>query len=187
MRRNDNLGPQLLFRVFLPHQGVVKVVSPNEIVRWLLDEHPACLVTEASVHLPRRSKIWVATYAGPEPRKQVWRSTGLTNRLQALIVARKWEALARQQRAAWNGFRKSVLRVQQSDPGSGLSQEQVARLFKMSVRGVRAVERRAFRKLRNHPRLKEIWRQLLAGELDERKQPQCLTHAENEPTASANR
>jgi hypothetical protein len=47
----------------------------------------------------------------------------------------------------------------------------------MSERGVREVERRAFEKLRNHPLLKEIWRQHLAGDLDEQA-PQRLTRAE---------
>ncbi len=40
-------------------------------------------------------------------------------------------------------------------------------VLKMSERGVREVERRAFKKLRDHPLLKQIWRQYLAGGLDE--------------------
>ena len=152
----------------------------DQIVRMLLEEDEAELrrpQMEASVHRPRRSKIWVATFTGPEPGKRVWKSTGLTDRRQALIVARGWEAQARQQRAAWRGFHKPVLRVRPSDSGGSLTQEEVALLLKMSVRGVREVERRAFEKLRSHPRLKEIWRQYLSGNLDEQAQPP-LTHAE---------
>ena len=40
-------------------------------------------------------------------------------------------------------------------------------LLGMSERGVREVERRAFQKLRNHPLLRQVWQQYLAGELDE--------------------
>lgn len=50
-------------------------------------------------------------------------------------------------------------------------------LLHMSERGVREVERRAFKKLSQHPLLKEIWRQHLAGDLDEQA-PQRLTQAE---------
>jgi hypothetical protein len=37
----------------------------------------------------------------------------------------------------------------------------------LSERSVRAVERRAFEKLRQHPLLRQAWQQFLAGELDE--------------------
>ena len=37
----------------------------------------------------------------------------------------------------------------------------------LSERSVREIERRAFRKLRGHPRLWQIWQQYLGGELDE--------------------
>ena len=126
--------------------GVFRVVSANEIVRWLLDEPtPVRQVTEASVHLPRRSKIWVATYSGPEPGKQIWRSTGLTNRVQALILARRWEAQARQQRAAWHGSKKPVVRNRRSDPGGGLSQKEVADVLRMTPRGTPARPARPLR------------------------------------------
>jgi Fic family protein len=49
----------------------------------------------------------------------------------------------------------------------GLTQREVALLLGLSERGVRAIERRALRKLAQHPQLREIWRQFLAGELTE--------------------
>ena len=48
-----------------------------------------------------------------------------------------------------------------------LTQKEVAQLLNMSERGVRAVERRAFEKLRQHAILWQAWQQFLAGELDE--------------------
>ena len=40
-------------------------------------------------------------------------------------------------------------------------------LLNLSERGVREIERRAFRKLRAHPALRQVWQQFLAGELEE--------------------
>ena len=49
----------------------------------------------------------------------------------------------------------------------GLTQKEVAMLLNLSERGVREIERRAFRKLRAHPALRQVWQQFLAGELEE--------------------
>jgi len=141
------------------------------IVRFLLDESPltAALVSEASVHRPTRSRVWVATFTGPTGG-QTWRSTGLTDRNQALLLAKRWEAEARVQRvAAGRTAAKPTLRVSRKEPGTGgpLTQKEVALLLNMSERGVREVERRAFQKLFNHPLLRQAWREYLAGELDE--------------------
>ena len=143
------------------------------IVSTLLGEQPlaAAPVCEASVHLPRSGSIWVASFTGPNGG-QVWRSTGLTDHDEALRLARKWEAEARAQRLNLGGTRSNpLLRVRREEPGtprSGtLTQREVAQLLKMSERGVRAVERRAFEKLRQHPLLRQVWQQFLAGELDE--------------------
>jgi len=155
-------------------------MSADEIVKILLEKDEPEMRTgllEASVHLPPRSRIWVATFSGSEPGKQVWKSTGLTDRSQALLLAKKWETEARQQRAAWRGLKKPSIRIRHPSPSEGLTQKEVAMLLHMSERGVREVERRAFEKLRNHPLLKEIWRQHLAGDLDEQA-PQRLTRAE---------
>ena len=138
------------------------------IVSTLLGEEP---LAEASVHLPQRSRVWVAAFTGPNGG-QVWRSTGLTDHDQALVLAKHWEAKARAQRLGLGRpLQRPILRVRREEPGTAksgpLTQKEVAQLLKMSERGVRAVERRAFEKLRQHPLLRQAWQQFLAGELDE--------------------
>jgi len=49
----------------------------------------------------------------------------------------------------------------------GLTQREVGLLLGLSERAVRAIEKRALRKLACHPDLREVWRQFLAGELTE--------------------
>ena len=143
------------------------------IVSTLLDEQPlaAVPVCEASVHLPQRSRVWVAAFTGHNGG-QVWRSTGLTDHDQALVLAKHWEAEARAQRLGLGRpLQRPILRVRREEPGTArsgpLTQKEVARLLNMSERGVRAVERRAFEKLRQHPLLRQAWQRYLAGELDE--------------------
>jgi len=147
----------------------------KDIVRFLLaDEFLAeASIVEASVHLPRRSRVWVAAFTGPSGG-QVWRSTGLTDRAQALALAKQWEAEARAQRfSLGRTLRKPILRVRRQAPGttpSGpLTQKEVALLLNLSERGVREIERRAFEKLRQHPLLRQVWQQYLDGELDEQQ------------------
>jgi hypothetical protein len=141
------------------------------IAHVLLNESPVAdfILCEASIHRPTRSRIWVACYTG-ERGGQVWRSTGLTDRDRALTVARRWEALARAGRAAAGRVASQpTLPVSRKQPGTGgpLTQKEVALLLKISERAVRLIERRAVRKLFNHPLLRQAWRQYLAGELDE--------------------
>ena len=131
--------------------------------------HPE--LAEATVRRPPRSIRWVAVFSGPEPGKQVWRSTGLTDRDAALALARRWEAQARRQRAASGALtKKPTIRVRR---GSGeaaaglLNQEEVAALLGLSVRAVREIERRAFEKLRRHPALRRFWREHGTGEVEE--------------------
>ncbi len=142
----------------------------EEIVGALLGDKPPIPISEASVHRPPRGRVWVAAFTGPHGG-QTWRSTGLTDRDQALLVAKKWEGEARAERAKLGRtLRKPTIRVCRSEPGTAtgpLTQREVATLLGMSERGVREVERRAFRKIRNHPLMKKIWQQYLAGELDE--------------------
>jgi len=128
-------------------------------------------MSEASVHLPPRGTVWIASFTGPTPGERVWRSTGLRNRTQALALARKFEFEARQQRMAFgHRLKKPSVRVR---PGRDLgaagpfTQKEVAQILNMSERGVREIERRAFAKLRRDPLLRRIWQQHLAGELDE--------------------
>ena len=141
------------------------------IVRISLDESPLAkaLVSEASVHRPTRSRNWVATFTASNGGR-TWRTTGLTDRNQALLLAKRWEAEARAQRiAAGRTAAKPTLRTGHRAPGTGgpLTQKEVALLLKISERAVRLVERRAMQKPFNHPSLKQVWRRYLAGELDE--------------------
>ena len=148
-------------------QGYAPAATAGHLVRVLLDETPIC---EATVHRPRRGKVWVATFTSCEGG-QIWRTTGLTNRTRAMIVARRWEAQARLQRARLGrSAKKSVWRVHRPAGGNEtgpLSQEQVARLLNLSVRGVRGIEHRALKKIRNHPELRQAWQRYVVGELDE--------------------
>jgi hypothetical protein len=50
----------------------------------------------------------------------------------------------------------------------GLTQREVAIVRGISERAVREAEKRAIRKLQQHPLLRHIWQQSLIGELDER-------------------
>ncbi len=171
-------APELI-EILLPRPGLRRrspLDSPKAaatIVSTLLGEEPlaGAPVCEASVHLPRNGRIWVASFTGAEGG-QVWRSTGLTDHNHALLLARHWEAKARAQRLSLGRARSTpFLRVRREEPGTAksglLTQKEVAQLLKMSERGVRVVERRAFEKLRQHPILRQAWQQFLAGELDE--------------------
>src|SRR5437773_11073332 len=91
----------------------VSNLTAERIVRYLLNPE----LFEATVRRPPRSRRWVAVFTGPEPGKQVWRSTGLTDRDAALTLAREWEAEARRERAASGALtRKPTIRVRR---GSG--------------------------------------------------------------------
>ena len=145
-------------------------MDANTVVAHLLDQKPP-LLAEASVHLPRRGTRWVAVFTGPEPGRQIWRSTGLTDRTAALALAQKWEIQARRQRLAQGSRpRPSPIRVRRSPLETGiparLTQKEVAALLNMSERGVRNVEKRALAKLRRHPALRTLWGQI-KGETSE--------------------
>jgi hypothetical protein len=109
----------------------------------------------------------MASFTGPAG--QMWKSTGLSNRNQALLLAKHWEAEARAQRdASGRAARKPIFRSKEADKGiKPLSQREIATLLGISERAVRLIERRAFQKLFEHPALRQIWRRYLAGELDE--------------------
>jgi len=146
--------------------------AASHIVAVLLEEEPLpqIPICEASVHQGRRSKIFIATFTAPAGG-QVWKTTGSRDYHEALMLAGKWEAEARSQRARLGRSpRKPHIRVSgggQSTTVQPLTQEQVAKILKVSVRCVRQIEHRAISKLRNHPLLKQLWRQFLSGELDE--------------------
>jgi hypothetical protein len=136
------------------------------IVRFLLasDEPAECSLAEASVHRSHRGRIWNATFTGATGQ-QVWKSTGLTNREGAMLLAQKWAKKARAERERLARNRKPMMRAQLGKPA--LTQKEVGLLLGMSERAVRAAEKRALQKLRQHPLLRQLWQDFLAGELDE--------------------
>jgi hypothetical protein len=75
------------------------LIPARRIVEILLGDVPLgeSRLSQATVHRPHRGRNWVAVFTGPE-RGQVRRSTGLTDRDQALLVVRQWEAEVRAQR-----------------------------------------------------------------------------------------
>src|SRR5262245_483571 len=96
------------------------------------------LLGEASVRLPRRGRIWIAVFTGPEPGQQIWRSTGLTDRVEALTLARRWEAEARRVRAArGRSVGKPTIHVRPGSAEAGvgfLTQQEVAAVLGISER-----------------------------------------------------
>jgi hypothetical protein len=142
--------------------------AASRIAHLLLDESPIAGVSlcEASVHRGKRSRIWVASFTGPDGG-QIWRSTGLVNRAKALLLAKRWEAQARAQRSVPGLPATRPMLRSHGTGGKELSQREVAIFLGISERAVRLVERRAIQKLFNHPSLRRIWRQYLAGELEE--------------------
>lgn len=111
---------------------------------------------EASVHLPKRGTRWIGTYRDGSGR-QLWKSTGQTDKRAALIVAQKLEREARQAWAEQAVLEKPVIRARPG--GGGLTQKEVALLVGLSERAVRDIEKRALRKLRQHPALRALWRE----------------------------
>ena len=144
------------------------------VVECLLDaDRLACikaLVQEASVYRPRRGRIWVATFTD-EWGKQVWRSTGQSDRAKAQSIAARWQADAKLKRVALGGSpKKPIIRVRPDSPehqAGLLSQEEVGIVMRLSTRSIRAIERRAFQKLRNHPVLKQFWREWSGRDIEE--------------------
>jgi hypothetical protein len=126
----------------------------NHLLELLDEAPPSWRLEEASVYLPPRSTKWVAVFTGVEPGQQVRRSTGLTDRQAALLLARKWEREAA--RARSKVLKKPTIRTGAERPDV-LTQKEVAAALGMSERGVREAERRALAKLRNHPALRQMW------------------------------
>jgi hypothetical protein len=145
--------------------------AARQLVQRLLgDDSLTAPVYEASVHRSKRSRVWNAVFTGSSGG-QLSRTTGLTDRDQALLVARRWEAEAADERAKLGHTpKKRRWRVRRPEPGTGagpLTQREIALLLHMSERAVREVERRALKKLFDDPLLRQVWKQYLAGELDE--------------------
>jgi len=148
-------------------------MKPSQIVTELLEgeDWGRALIGEASVHLPPRGKIWVATFTGSNG--QQWKSTGTTDRALALVRANEFAAAARAQRAnsaSPANPRKPGLRQVAGASGGRLTQREVGLVLGLSERAVRAIEKRALQKLAAHPDLGKLWRDYLAGELTEQAQ-----------------
>jgi len=166
-------------------------MRPNEIIEILIQaDGPVCVrsLIESSVHLPNRSSRWVATFRD-ENGRQVWRTTGVRDRKTAMAMAKKWEADAQRKRAAQGALpRKPTIRVR---PGSAerelglLSQREVGLVMKVSERAVRAIEQRAFDKIRRHPALRDFWREHTSGEVAEAVSPDPRDWALTRPELDA--
>jgi Sigma-70, region 4 len=148
-------------------------MTAEQVVELLLDaDRPArseALLGEASAHLPRRGTRWMATFRD-ETGNQVWKATGLTDRKAAQAIADELEAATKRKRLAQGRApKKPVIRVR----GSGeralgpFTQAETAAILRISERSVRELQRSAFTKLRNHPALKEFWREWQGGEVKE--------------------
>jgi len=148
-------------------------MKPTQVVNVLLgaDDWARPLIGEASVHRPRRGRIWVASFTGVAG--QEWRSTGTADKAAALARAKEFEAAARAHRADANPTVNKPLRIIRRSAGAaeGLTQREVSLLLGLSERAVRAIEQRAMRKLARHPQLQELWRRYQAGELTENRHP----------------
>jgi hypothetical protein len=148
-------------------------VGPKEIVEMLIETDgpvDARSLVEVSVHLPSRGSRWVASFRD-ETGRQVWKTTGLRDREPALALSRRWEAEAKRKRAAQGAApRKLTIRVR---PGSAerqqgcLTQAEIAVVMRLSERAVRRIEKAAIEKLRNHPVLRDFWRQWQTGDIKE--------------------
>jgi hypothetical protein len=129
--------------------GTASPSIPALVVAQLLDLDPGT-ISEATVRQPPRSRRWVAIFTG-EDGSQVARSTGMTDRALALKLARRWEREARIKR-----MRRARPPIPLRNAGV-MTQAQVAALLRISERAVRDIEKRAIRKLRSHPVLRQIW------------------------------
>jgi hypothetical protein len=127
------------------------------------------MIGEASIHLPRRGRVYVASFTGPAGG-QIWRSTGSSNPEEAMVIAREFEAAARSERLKSlkaRGAGKIYNRRSGRDTTLGLTQAEVARVMGLSERAVREIEKRALRKLARHPLLRELWHEYESSELTE--------------------
>jgi hypothetical protein len=145
-------------------------MSAEKLVQILLTDSRcprARNLLEASVHRPRRGKIWVASFR--DAGRQRWRSTGTTDRKAAMALAQEWERDAGRRGGGPRPPLKALVRVARGSgqPDSGFTQQEVALILRISERAVRAIERRAVEKLRRNPALRALWREWSQGEIEE--------------------
>jgi hypothetical protein len=135
---------------------------------------------EASVHLPRRGTRWMASYRD-EAGRQVWKATGQRDRTAAQAIADELEAEAKRKRDAQGAQPKEPsvrVRVGSGESALGLfTVAETAAIMRVSKRTIAKLQRSAFTKMRNHPALKEFWREWQTGEVEEAAVP---THGELE-------
>ncbi len=135
-----------------PIAGNIKAAT---VVRTLLeaDHWVGSVLGEASVHRPRRGQTWIASFSGP--LGQQWKSTHTRDYEAALAIARQLEAAAKAQS---RHARRACERA-----SGGLTQKEVAAWLKLSERAVRAIEKRALRKLAQNAELRALWQTLKRG------------------------
>ena len=119
-------------------------------------------IIEASVHRPRRGRLYVASFRD-ETGRQRWQRTGLSDRKAALILAQELEDQARRRRGLGSRHQQKALVRVTAGGGAGseglFTQREVAALLRISERAVRNIERQAIEKLRRHPDLRAIWQE----------------------------
>jgi DNA-binding NarL/FixJ family response regulator len=140
---------------------------------------------EASVHLPKRGSIFMASFRD-EHGRQVQRTTHQRDRAAAQAVADNLEADAREKRLAmpWINPGKPRIRVRRRSAErllGLLSHAEIAAALGLSERTIRKIEAEALRKLFLHPELRTFWREYITGEVDEsnvQAHPWLLTQSE---------
>ena len=145
-------------------------MTVQELIEILLEEDKppaAWLLIEASVHLGTRGKTYNASFRGPDGQP-IWKSTGLTDREKALALARQWE----------KKLAPKVRRPKQPEThlrAGGHTHQEVAAILRVSERTVRKEEKSAMRKLRNHPALRQFWKEWLGEQITESTAPETGT------------
>jgi DNA-binding NarL/FixJ family response regulator len=157
---------------------VVNRMKIQNLVHSLLSSHyplDTQALIEASVHLPRRGTIFVASFTD-ESGRQIQRSTHQRNRTAAQALADQWETDAQRKRAATQAAQpgKPRIRVRFASPerqAGVLSHAEIAARMALSTRTVRKIEAQALRKLFTHPKLRAFWREHTTGEVEESAVP----------------
>ena len=142
--------------------------SDNPPTLWRLIE-----LLEASVHRPRRSSVYVASFVDDWGR-QIQKTTGQRDRAQAQAVANEMEAKAKQRRLAHGNPQKPSVRVRPGSPeqeAGRLNHREIAALWGLSERTVRKIEREALRKLFHNLELRAFWKEYTSGEIGEAALP----------------
>jgi hypothetical protein len=143
-------------------------MKPSQLVNTLLGgEHwVEQILGEASIHKPRGGQVWVASFTASSGGQQ-WKSTQTKDPAAALAIAQALEAAAREERTQKDATGKKHRRHLGQAAGAGLTQREVALILGLSERAVRAIEKRALRKLARHPELAQLWREYAGDELSE--------------------